>query len=170
MDDDEFFRAVRLVLLCHAGKADRSEQKWVERLESGDFRRLAAESNHRRRESMKARLPSRPPIVFDVDHGLVSDLAGELQRLPKPKLKGWRAADLILRLGLDMDFSGCAALLADRVGRPENTLRNQLKTVAGLLKPINPRLAGAIDDGIKVARNGAITLDCRDIPAIMFRA
>jgi len=134
------------------------------------FQRLAAHATTRIKAELDLRQPKRPPIVFDVGRGLVSDPAGQLQHLPVPSLKGWRAVDLILRFGLDMEFPGCAALLTGGGRSPENALRNQCNKAAQAIEHVNRHLFVAIDRGIQIARNGAITLDSRDIPAITFDA
>lgn len=135
-----------------------------------NFQRLAAHATTRIQAEMRLRQPKRPPIVFDVERGVVSDPAGQLQHLPAPGLKGWRVVDLILRFGFDMDFPGCAALLTGGGRSPENALRNQCNKAAQAIELLNRHLFVAIDRGIQIARNGAITLDSRDIPAIAFDA
>ena len=163
MDDLECFSLTHKAAILAAGTTFKPD-------EQRDFERLAAYATACIQSTMQARQPKRLQIVFDIERGLVSNLAGEIQRLPEPALKGWRTVDLILRFGADMDFPGCAALLTGGGQRPDNTLRNRCNRVAGLLRTINRHLAVAIESGIKVACNGAIKLDSRDIPPIKFDA
>lgn len=164
MNDLEFLSMVHRAAVLAEGTAPTLK-------EQHEFHRLRIEVDDRIQETMRAGWPAQPPIIYDIKRGVVSDQAGALHALPKPELKGWWVIDLILWLGADMNFPGCAALLVgDNAKRPDNALRNLRDRVAEEIEPINRFLATSIRRDIEIATNGSIRVNYRRLHPIQFDA